>query len=182
MAIDVLDDPVVLPPTRAIAHLELHSRSHSFEARASRLFWLFPLNSEFFLEALHYMRRSDQDWIFHEVMPAALRSQNSMAPIEPLPDEIDALARIARLLQQRGIEVRIVIAPYAPVRQPTNTAQFIALIESRTGLRVWNYVDAVKDLDGFADTVHLNERGSRELLAMLVRDGAFGMARTPARL
>src|SRR5205807_1004651 len=37
----------------------LYARDHPFEARASRLFWLFPLNSEFFLEALHSMRRSD---------------------------------------------------------------------------------------------------------------------------
>jgi hypothetical protein len=159
----------------------LYARDHPFEARAARLFWLFPLNSEFFLEALHYMRRSDQDWIMRDVIPDALRRGNHFAPIQPLPDEIDALARLVRELQQRGIEVRIVIAPYAPVRQPTNTPQFIALIEGRTGVRVWNYVGAVKELDSFADTVHLNERGSRELLAMMVRDGAFGMAQRAAR-
>jgi len=83
------------------------------------------------------------------------------------------LFRSVRALEQRGIEVRLVIAPYAPVRRTTNTAAFVRLIESRTGVRVWNYIDALKDIDGFADTVHLNERGSREFLGMLVRDGVF---------
>jgi len=159
----------------------LFARDHPFEARLSRVLWLYPLNSEFFLEALHYMRRSDQDWIFRDVMPDALRKETHPTPIHPLPEEVDALARIVRALRQRGIDVRIVVAPYAPVRATTNAAEFVRLIESRTGVRVWNYVGALQDLDGFADTVHLNERGSRALLAMMVRDGAFGMARPVAR-
>ena len=159
----------------------LFARDHPFEARLSRVLWLYPLNSEFFLEALHYMRRSDQDWIFHDVMPDALRKETHPTPIHPLPEEVDALARIVRALRQRDIDVRIVVAPYAPVRATTNAAEFVRLIESRTGVRVWNYVGALQDLDGFADTVHLNERGSRALLAMMVRDGAFGMARPVAR-
>ena len=158
----------------------LFARDHPLEARLSLLFWLFPLNSEFFIEALHYIRRSDQDWIRRDVIPPALRTEKG-GPLQPLPDEVDALVRIVRVLQQRGIDVRIVVAPYAPARQPTNMPEFLGLIAGRTQLPVWNYVDAVHDFDGFADGVHLNERGSRELLAMLVRDGAFGMARPAAR-
>jgi hypothetical protein len=160
----------------------LFAGDHPAEARLSRVLWLYPLNSEFFMEALHYMRRSDQDWIFHDTMPDALRQATVESEIHPVPAEIDALARIVRALEQRGIEVRLVIAPYAPIRRTTNAAAFVRLIESRTGTRVWNYIDALEDLDGFADTVHLNERGSRAFMAMLVRDGAFGMARSPARL
>jgi hypothetical protein len=160
----------------------LFAGDHPAEARLSRVLWLYPLNSEFFMEALHYMRRGDQDWIFHEAMPDALRQATVDSEIHPVPKEVDALARLVRALEQRGIEVRLVIAPYAPVRRTTNVAAFVRLIESRTGARVWNYIDALQDLDGFADTVHLNERGSREFLAMLVRDGAFGMAWTPTRL
>jgi len=159
----------------------LYARDHPAAAAASRLFWLYPLNSGFFLEALHYTRRSDQDWIYHDVIPPALRVSRGGWRLAPHPEEVDALVRIVHLVQQRGIEVRVVFAPYAPLNLPSNAAQFVALIERRTGVRVWNYVDAVRDLDGFADGVHLNERGSRELLGMLVRDGAFGMARTPTR-
>src|SRR5262249_35404314 len=97
-----------------------------------------------------------------------------------LPDETVALAHLIRTLQQRGIEIRIVFAPYAlPI---TNAPGLIRLIEARTGMRVLNYIDPVKDRGDFADGIHLNETGSRELLSILVRDGVFGMARTPARL
>ena len=160
----------------------LFAGDHPAEARLSRVLWLYPLNSEFFIEGLHYMRRSDQDWIFRDVMLGGLRESAYDSEIHPLPEEVDALARIVRALEQRGIAVRVVIAPYAPVRRTTNIAAFVRLIESRTGAPVWNYIDALKDIDDFADTVHLNERGSREFLALLVRDGAFGMARPPARL
>ena len=127
------------------------------------------------------MWRGDQDWIHRDSMPPALRVPGRAWRLRPLPEQVDALVRMVRLLQQRGIEVRLVIAPYAQVRPPSNVAQYAALLERRTGLRVWNYAAAIDDLDGFADRVHLNERGSRALIAMLVRDGAFGMARRAAR-
>jgi hypothetical protein len=160
----------------------LYAHDQPAEARVSRLFWLYPLNSEFFLEAMHYAFRSDQDWIFHDPMPPALRVERGLTSFDPLPAEVDALARIVRMARQRGIEVRLVVAPYAPIRQPVNTAQAVDSIQRQTGQRIWNYVGAVGDLDDFTDGVHLNERGSRELLAMLVRDGVFGMAANRARL
>lgn len=151
----------------------LYAEKHPAAAAASRVFWLYPLNSEFSLEAVHYMRRSDQDWIHRNVMPPALRAPGGTWRLVPFPAEVDALARIVRLLQQRGIEVRLVIAPYAPVKQPSNAPEFAGLIARHTAVRVWNYSAAVDDLDAFADTVHLNERGSRAFLRMLVREGTF---------
>lgn len=160
----------------------LFARDHPVDARVSRLFWLYPLNSEFFLEALHYMRRSDQDWIFHDAMPAALRQEKRPMEIHPKPGELDALVRIAGELRQRGVAVRIVIAPYAMATPSANVAEFVRTIEERTGERVWNYLDALQDPNDFADGVHLNEQGSRKLLPLLVRDGVFGMTRTATRL
>ena len=159
----------------------VYAQRYPIAAIVGRIFWLYPLNSEFFLEALHYMRRSDQDWIFHDVMPPALRTGERRSALTPVAAEVDALARIVGALRQRGIDVRLVLAPYAPVNVCENTAQFVDLIQRRTGVRVWNYIDALRDFDGFADGVHLNERGSREFLALLVRDGAFGMAQRTAR-
>ena len=57
--------------------------------------------------------------------------------------------------------------------------EFAQIVERSSGLPVWNYSGAVRDPDLFADTVHLNERGSRALLAMMTRDGFFGMAKRP---
>lgn len=155
----------------------LYAEEHPAEARLGKALWLYPLNSSFFFEALHYMRRSDQDWIYRDVMPPALRTPQDARELHPFPEEIDALARIVRELKRRGIEVRLIFAPYAPVKVPSNAAAFAALVEQRTGERVWSYAGAIGDLDLFADTVHLNERGSRALLTMLLRDGAFASVR-----
>jgi len=151
----------------------LYAEEHPVAAKVERLLWLYPLNSTFFFEALHYIGRSDLDWIYHDAMPPELRAPQPAWRLAPIDGEVGALGRIVALLRRRGIEVRLVFAPYAPVKTPANAAELAALIEHRTGARVWNYAAAVGDLDSFADTVHLNERGSRALLAMLVRDGAF---------
>ena len=159
----------------------LYAHEHPVAAAAGRIFHLYPLNSEFYLEAVHYMRRSDQDWINQETMPPALRVRKPGGFPVPQPEQLDALARVAELLRQRGIELRLVLAPYSPLQQPQNAPDFIAAVEQRTGARVWNYVGALEDLDAFADRVHLNERGSRMLLQMLARDGAFGMTQPAPR-
>jgi hypothetical protein len=158
----------------------LYAEEHPVAARVGRLLWLYPLNSTFFIESLHYMGRSDQGWINHDSMPAGLRATGARRTLTPIANEVDALARIVRVLRQRGIEVRLVIAPYAPIT-PLDGAPFASLIEQRTGVRVADYGNAIDDLDSFADTVHLNEKGSRAFLAMLARDGVFGMARRAAR-
>jgi hypothetical protein len=160
----------------------LYAEQHPVAARAGRVFRLFPLNSEFFLEALHYMRRSDQDWIRREVMPASLRAQRGGGwNIDPRLENVDALARIVRVLRQRGIEPRLVIAPYGGERVPVNTPALAELLSRRIGVPVWNYAGAITDLDDFADHVHLNERGSRAFLSLLKRDGVFGMTQPPPR-
>jgi len=76
---------------------------HPIAAKMARLFWLFPLNSQLFLEGLHYMRRDDQDWIFRETMPPGLRGPHDPWPLVPLPEEVDALARTVRMLRARGM-------------------------------------------------------------------------------
>jgi hypothetical protein len=160
----------------------LYAEQHPVAAAAGRVFRLFPLNSEFFLEALHYMRRSDQDWIYHDVMPALLRALRGGGwMINPRPANVDALARIVRVLRQRGIEPRLVIAPYGGEGGPVNLAPLAEMLGGRLGVGVSNYAGAITDLDDFADHVHLNERGSRVLLALMKRDGVFGMAEHPAR-
>ena len=160
----------------------LYAERHPIAAVAGRMFRLFPLNSEFFLAVLHYMRQTDQDWIRREAMAPAVRTRpRHRWRLAPSVDNVEALARMVGLLHQRGIEVRLVIAPYGPSNVPVNVAAFADLITRRAHTPVWNYVGAVIDPDEFADQVHLNERGSRVFLRMLQRDGAFGMTRPPAR-
>lgn len=160
----------------------LYAEEHPYAAVAGRVFRLFPLNSELYLAALHYMRYSDQDWIFRTSMPPALRAiPRDRWPLVPIPDNVDALARIAGMLRQRGIDVRLVVAPYAPAKVPANAREFADLLTRRTGTPVRNYAGALAGNDDFADTVHLNERGSRAFLQILRRDGVLGMTRPAER-
>jgi len=157
----------------------LYDEAHPSAAVAGRAFHLLNLNSGFYLEALHYMRRSDQDWINHSAMPPELRNAAPVRWRLPTPENLTALNRMIAALRNRGVEVRLVLAPYCPA--PSNMGEFAQVVERSSGLPVWNYSGAVRDPEEFADTVHLNERGSRALLAMMKRDGFFGMTEHPAR-
>jgi hypothetical protein len=155
----------------------LYAEAHPSAAAAGRTFHLLNLNSGFYLESLHYMRRSDQDWINHSAMPPAMRNAAPQAWRLPTPENLAALNRMIQALRRRGGEVRLVLAPYFPA--PTNMGEFAQIVERSSGMPVRNYAGAITDPEDFADTVHLNERGSRTLLALMKRDGLFGMTRPP---
>lgn len=156
----------------------LYAEGHPYGAFAGRAFHLFPLNSGFSLEALHYWHRSDQDWINRSPMPQALRHEPAGAWSLPRQDNLEALNRIVRVLRERGVEVRLVVAPYWP--EPLNVAELARMVSVSVrhvepDSRILNYAGAVRDPDDFADRVHLNERGSRQLLAIMNRDGVFAI-------
>ena len=159
----------------------LYRQEHPVAAVAGSLFKLYPLNSEMFLDVLHHMRRPDQDVSPQPYLPEAARIRRGSWRLEPRVENIAAVERMVRLLRARGIDVRLVIAPYAPEKQPVNVAQFVDLLTQRTGAPVWNYSAAIGDPDVFADGVHLHVRGVVELMKILRRDGFFGMAQPPAR-
>lgn len=162
----------------------LYAEGHPDGARMGRLFHLFSLNSEFYLEALHYELKSDQDWINRSTIPPGLRNRQPGLWSLPRPDNLEALNGIVTLLRQRGIEVRLVLAPYWPV--PVNIAAIanaidVSLRRADPQLHVLNYAGAVSDPEEFADGVHLNERGSIALLQILQRDGVFAVHSTAPR-
>jgi len=162
----------------------LYAEAHPDGALTGRLFHLLRLNSEFYFEALHYQTRSDQDWINRSTIPAGLRNRQPGLWSPPRPENLEALNRIVTLLKQRGIEVRLVIAPYWPV--PVNMPEIANAIDASIRradpqLHVLNYAGAVTDPEEFADGVHLNERGSIALLEILKRDGVFAIHSAPLR-
>jgi len=160
----------------------LYAGEHPYGAAAGRAFHLLRLNSGFSLEALHYWHRSDQDWINRAPMPQALRSEPAGSWSLPHREDLEALDRIVRVLGERQIAVRLAIAPYFP--EPLNMPEFANVVSVSVRRvdpesRILNYAGAIRDPGSFADRVHLNERGSRQLLALMVRDGVFA-ARPPA--
>jgi hypothetical protein len=147
----------------------LYAQKHPRAAAAARVFHLLPYNSEFFLRSLMYFRRDDQDWIERGVLsPRLLRSNVPRYQPPPLPENAAALRRIVRSLRARGVDVRLVVAPYH--RSSGLGADAVA---ASLGERVWNYAEAIDDARCFADTVHLNVDGSEAFLRMLLRDGVL---------
>jgi hypothetical protein len=191
----VMVDGAVLTELRPFAGLsprlmKLYQERHPEAAKMGRVFRLLLLNTGFFVDALHYLRHSDQDWIMRSTLPPGQRDLEGSRAIPFLPGNREALQRIVTVLRRRGIEVRFVIAPYL-AKGVDNMPQFLdALAQFAPGdehVRIANYVTAMRDPDAFADHVHLNEQGSRTFLKMLQRDGvlalpAAGMAEQRPRL
>lgn len=156
--------------------MALYAAKHPYAAIASRVFHLLPLNSSFAIEALHYMRRGDQDWIMRTVMPPE-RQVRERDRLRPMPGSMEALGRMAQTCRQRGIEVRLLIAPYYKDigNLPWFLGELARAVQPDAHVRIGNYANAIQDPEAFADHVHLNERGSVQFLELLRRDLFIGM-------
>ena len=152
----------------------LYAESHPQAARLGRVFRLHAYDGEFFLRALAYLRRSDQDWINRSTIgPELLAAPESARYLSILPESLDALERTVRMLRARGVTVRLVIAPYQKADDMPNLAAYMSEVTARVHLPVLNYAAAGGPPEQFADRVHMNERGAEELARILVRDGVL---------
>lgn len=152
----------------------LYASEHPRAAAAGRLFRLLPYDSEFFLRALAYLRRSDQDWINRNVIAPQLAAgpRGRWSP-RPHQENLDALRRLVPMLRSHGIDVKLVIAPYHRSVMVDMNEITDGVTRSVPGARVLNYADAVEDSRSFADGVHMNADGSDVFLRMLCRDGVL---------
>jgi len=161
--------------------MSLYQQKHPDAARTEKIFHLLLLNTGFFVDALHYMRHSDQDWIMRSSLPATSQPEGKRA-ITFLPGNREAMQRIVKALRQRGVEVRFVVAPYY-AKGIENLPELAAGLSLDDHVRLTTYDTVLSDPALFADHVHLNETGSRAFLAMLKRDGVLeGMAGQRPRL
>ena len=163
-----------LPYSDSLAAL-LH-RTDATTYWGARVSHLFRYNSELYLRALYYRGRSDEDWLLDRVISAPMLAGVGETPdytIEPM--FLDDLKATVELAQRMGIEVELVINPYLPAfaQRITNLPAFQQQIESRTGLRVKDYSQAVTLIEGFGDYQHLNKSGSRVYIDRLLADGVL---------
>ena len=152
----------------------LYAREHPRAAAAGRLFRLLPYDSEFFLRAMMYLRRSDQDWINRNVIAPQLAAgpRGRWSP-RPYPENLEALGRLVPMLRARGIEVTLVIAPYHHSVMVDMNEIIEGVSRSIPGAHVLNYADAIEESQSFADGVHMNDHGSETFLRILCRDGVL---------
>lgn len=151
----------------------LYAHDHPQAAAWSSAFHLLAYDSEFFLRALLYLRRNDQDWINRNVIPPELRAPHVRWRPNGPRENYEALARLVHMLRARGIEVKLVIAPYHRASGVDPSDLVRDLTQSVPGARLWNYAEAIEDSRYFSDTVHMNLDGSEALLDMLCRDGVL---------
>ena len=153
----------------------LYAERHPHAARLGRVFRLHAYDSEFFLRALAYLHRSDQDWINRSTIgPELLAAPAPERRLGILPESLDALERTVRMLRARGITVRLVIAPYHAPERATNLDEIMARVSGRVHLPVLNYVAVGGPPEHFADRVHMNQRGAEQFARTLARDGVLG--------
>ena len=152
----------------------LYAREHPRAAAADRLFHLLRYDSEFFLRSLVYLRRSDQGWINRNVIAGELADapRGRWSP-RPHEENLVALGRLVPMLRSRGIDVKLVLAPYHPSVMVDMNEIMQGVERHVPGARVLNYADDIPESQYFADGLHMNADGSEAFLHMLCRDGVL---------
>jgi hypothetical protein len=149
-------------------------------AFGNNLSHLFSLNSEMLFRVIYYLNKSDQTWINRsQINPQLLISVKKMQPLnlEIKNENIKALLNIIHVAHQKGISIRLLVSPYLPVYADkiANLFQQIKTLQETVGekQRIWDYSKGVGNLDGFADRLHLNYKGSTLLMKKLDEAGFF---------
>jgi hypothetical protein len=146
-------------------------------ARASAITHLFDFNNELFLRAIYYRSRSDQNWINRgRITPEIIASVDTMRTetLQLPEDNIEALARLVRRLEESGVRVDLVVSPYLPAYRDRldNYSQWLADLSARLdGHAIFDFSTSVSDTQAFADRRHMNVRGSDLLLDHLTVAG-----------
>ena len=137
--------------------------------RGARLSALFRHNGEPFQRALYYLNRSDEDWLLDRRISLEMAKRIGSESLVLQADEGGYKAMIAgiREAQSRGIEVRLVIAPYAPGFRVEGLDHLRARVESDIGLKVADYAGALPDMNYFGDYTHLNLAGASVFMSMI---------------
>jgi hypothetical protein len=152
----------------------------------SKVFRLFPFNSEFFLRSLAYLRRDDQTWINPKKLTprkleAIRRSRSQKA--RTLPENLEAMERTIQFCEQEGIALAVVMSPMHPEMRGKRAglADWIRETEdfcARGGVPFFDYSRTLDGSDSsFADGIHVNPEGSRALLERMMDDGLFEITR-----
>jgi len=151
---------------------------HDLDPRAS--LWmsfshLFRFNNELTLRAMHYLGRTDQDWVMqdHPMTPEVIANLRPEWYPEPTlrPDAVEALKRMVHVLKARNVEPVLFIAPFHPVHEklvPGYQAWVDALQrEVGSDTKIINMSEYLTANEDFSDVVHMNIHGSRAMMAAL---------------
>lgn len=136
----------------------------------------YRFSGEFYLRALYYLRRSDQDWINRYRIDEAFAAR--FVPTEamqagwaaPAPERLAALRRTIEIAEAAGIEVSLVVTPYLPnyIKGIEAYPVWRSEVERVLGRPILDLSHALEKAAHFADPLHMNLEGFRVLLPELL--------------
>ncbi len=137
---------------------------------------LYRFNSEVFQRALYYLNKSDKDWLLDRTISPTL--QQNVVDVDSFNYEYNEamlaeLNNIVAYAKEKNVRVELMINPYFPAfaEKLFNKEKFINSVENRTGLKVHDYALSIQNTEGFGDYQHLNKKGARAFIDLLVEDG-----------
>jgi hypothetical protein len=147
---------------------------------------LYRYNCELFLRSLYYLGKSDQAWINSGNIDPDF-AVSFIPTEEDQADELyptagtnwDALQRVIKKCNSEGIELRLVASPYLPAfrnhlndYEPWVNSFRSALTDPEL---FYDYSQGLSGSIYFADVLHINRKGSRALLDIMIQDGIFNV-------
>lgn len=148
------------------------------EYAAAELSHLFGFNNELTWRALMFFRRSDQDWIMTDTVSDEQIERTLDYGTEKLlrsEENVAAAKQVLELASQHDVEVILVVAPFHPDYRDSHVElpDWIDWLEGQLGKPVHDYSHLLTDKSGFADHMHLNPSGAKQLAELLKADGVL---------
>ena len=143
---------------------------------------LYQYNGEMFLRIISYLKNSDQSWSNNKTISSALIESTRLEPkyqFEINTSAVKELQEILRIAHSKGIKTRLIIGPYLPDyhKKIINYNAAVQELKSRLDKTQYDsfsdYSKSITDPKKFADRIHANQLGSKQLLTELIRDNFF---------
>ena len=145
---------------------------------AAQISHLFRFNSPLTWRSLLFLKKTDQSWImtsqFNENMMADTIA-NADAELRRDENRMRAVRRTIEIAREHGIEVRAVVAPYAPgyFQRLDGFNDWLAWAEESLGVKISDQTQTIQEMESFADHMHLNESGAAVFADKLDAQGFF---------
>ncbi len=140
---------------------------------AAKLSRLFRYNGSLMWRSL-LLKNSDQSWIMDSQLNEAMLEQlveSSTTEMLRSKENIDAIRQVLETANQHGVQVKLVLAPYHPrfyerLTQPRVDA-WRDWVEKEVDFPVDDHSQQMTDPRLFADHLHLNKQGAKQLAESL---------------
>lgn len=142
----------------------IHNKNPTFYY-AAKLSRIFRYNSSLMWRSGMFLKRSDQGWIMNSELNEESMNQvvnSSDTTLLRSEENAKALRHVIETAEARGVEVKLVMAPYLPAyydRLP-QPEKWLKWIESELDRPVINQKGILTDASSFSDHLHLNEAGA----------------------